>query len=130
MTNHLLIILQIFTIGFAKNSQKYSMVVNTSIGSSVNSLWLIQSYKLKSQFDCLAQCNLKSDCYTAIYSSNSSLLDNCALYSKYFATSEFISFENNYLYFKECRIIWDLGMYNLIINIFILNYRLTNPNIK
>jgi hypothetical protein len=102
MTKHLLIILQIFTIAFANNSQKYSILVNTSIDLNLSSLWLIQSYKKSDKTSCLVECNLKSDCYTAIYSSNSSLLDNCALYSKYFATSEFISLENINLYSKEC----------------------------
>ena len=81
-TKYLLIILQILTIGFAKNSQKYLIEVNTSIDLNLSSLWLIQSYKKSDKTSCLVQCNLKSDCYTATYSSDSGLLDNCVLFSK------------------------------------------------
>jgi hypothetical protein len=101
-TKYLLIILQILTIGFAKNSQKYLIEVNTSIDLNLSSLWLIQSYKKSGKTSCLVECNLKSDCYTVIYSSDSTVTDNCALYSKYFNQSEFISLENMNLYSKEC----------------------------
>ena len=79
----LLFILKIFSYTLCDVwSNKYSAEVNTSIGPTVSLSWLIQSYKLKSKFECLAQCNLKSDCYTATYSSDSGLLDNCVLFSK------------------------------------------------
>ena len=101
MAKYFLIILQIIKLVLTSTSKKYSTEVNTSIGQTVSSLWLIQSYKLKSKFDCLAQCNLISDCFTATYSSDS--IDNCVLYSRYFSTSELVSLKNTNLYSKECK---------------------------
>ena len=93
--------------------QKNSIQSDTSIASAVSStLWLIQSYKFKSKFECLGQCNLKTDCNTATYSSDSSFLDNCALYSKYFATSDLVSLKNTNLYSKDCE--WN---FNIIISL-------------
>ena len=109
MIKYIAIVIQIATIGLAGNLQKYSIQSDTSIASAVSStLWLIQSYKFKSKFECLGQCNLKTDCNTATYSSDSSLLDNCALYSKYFATSDLVSLKNTNLYSKDCE--WDLSI--------------------
>ena len=104
MIKYIAIVIQIATIGLAGNLQKYSIQSDTSIASAVSStLWLIQSYKFKSKFECLSQCNLKVDCYTAAYSSNGSLIDNCALYSKYFNQSELVSLKNTNLYSKDCK---------------------------
>ena len=103
-----IILIKIISTALATTSQKYSKQVNTSIGSTVSSIGLIQSYKFKSKFECLGQCNLKTDCYTATYSSDSSLLDNCALYSKYFATSDLVSLKNTNLYSKDCE--WILSI--------------------
>ena len=102
MIKNIAIVIQLITIGLAGNLQKYSIQSDTSIASAVSStLWLIQSYKKLDKTSCLVECNLKSDCYTAAFSSNGSLLDNCALYSKYFATSELVSLKNTNLYSKE-----------------------------
>jgi hypothetical protein len=98
----LLFILKIFSYSLSDVcSNKYSAEVNTSIDSTVSLSWLIQSYKLKSKFECLAQCNFKSDCYTATYSSDSGSLDNCILFSKYFNQSELVSLEDTNLYSKD-----------------------------
>ena len=96
--------------------KKYSIQSDTSIGPSVSSIWLIQSYKFKSKFECLGQCNLKTDCYTATYSSDPSLLDNCALYSKYFTISELVSLKNTNLYSKEFQCKLKLNNFLIITN--------------
>jgi hypothetical protein len=87
----------------SKRFQKYSSEVDTSIGLSVSSKWLIQNYKKSDKTLCLQECNLNDGCYTATYSSDFNLLDNCILYSKYFATSELILLNNTTLYSKECK---------------------------
>ena len=82
--------------------QKYSFQVDTSISPAVSSLWLLQGYKKSDKSFCLVECNSLSDCYTATFSSDSSVLDNCVLYSKYFNKSELVSLKNTNLYAKEC----------------------------
>ena len=83
--------------------QKYSIQSDTSIASIVSStLWLIQCYNKSDKTSCLVECNLKTECYSATYNSNESLLDNCALYSKYIATSELVSLKNTNLHAKDC----------------------------
>ena len=96
-----IILIKMISTALATTSQKYSIQVDTSIGLTVSSIWLIQSYQKSDKTLCLVECNLKSDCYTATFSSDSSLLDNCALYSKYFETSELVSLKNTNLYSKE-----------------------------
>jgi mRNA-degrading endonuclease YafQ of YafQ-DinJ toxin-antitoxin module len=89
MIEYFSIILHLINTVLTLTSKKYSIQVNTSIGQAVSSSWLIQSYKLKSKFDCLAQCNLRSDCFTLTYSLD--LNENCVLFSRYFSTSELVS---------------------------------------
>ena len=98
----LILILSIIKIGLATTatSQKYSSQIDTSIVSTDSSNGLIKVYKFKSKFDCLAQCNLNSNCYTVTYSSDTSLIHNCALYSKYFNQGELVSLKNTNLYSK------------------------------
>ena len=110
--NLLLLIQLLFNTNCIELSQKYSIQVDTSFARDVSSsLWLIQSYKKSGKNFCLVECNLNTDCDTATYSSDSSLIDNCALYSKYFATSELVSLKNTNLYSKDCE--WD---YSIIIS--------------
>ena len=97
-----IILIKIISTAKATTSQKYSIQVDTSINPTVSSIGLIQSYKKSDKTSCLVECNLKVDCYTATYSSNSSLLDNCALYSKNFATSDLVTLKNTNLYSKDC----------------------------
>ena len=109
----LIILIKIISTALAALSQKYSIQVDNSIGHSVSSsLWLIQSYQKSDETLCLVECSLKKDCYTATYSSDSSLIDNCALYSKYFATSDLVSLKNTNLYSKDCE--WN---FNIIISL-------------
>ena len=109
-----IILIKIISAALATTSHKYSIQVDTSIGPTVSSIGLIQSYQKSDKTLCLVECNLKKDCYTLTFSSDSSLIDNCALYSKYFATSDLVSLKNTNLYSKDCE--WN---FNIIISLLI-----------
>ena len=97
----LLCLMKIILNVSSKRFQKYSSEVDTSIGLSVSSKWLIQNYKKSDKTLCLQECNLNDGCYTATYSSDSGSLDNCILFSKYFNQSELVSLEDTNLYSKD-----------------------------
>ena len=99
-----LIIIKIVSMrtGFASVQKKYSLQINTSLKiSSINSTYLIKTYKLRSKMMCLAQCTLIENCISAQYNQNS--IVNCFLYSKYFASSELKILKNSLFYSKECK---------------------------
>ena len=87
----------------AMNLSKYSMQIDTLINSTTGSSWLIDSFKLNSKLRCLLKCNLMANCYSITYKLDSISTDNCALYSRYFETSELVSFKNSLFYEKECK---------------------------
>ena len=86
------------------NLQKYSFQMDISINKTLtNSSWLIRNYNKTGKTLCLAECNLIQNCYSVVYSQDSSSNNNCILFSKYFATSELVSLKNSHFYFKECK---------------------------
>ena len=96
-------IIAFIKLGYALIEQKYSSMFNTSINSNKISSRLIGNYLMNGKLKCLAQCNSIVNCYTLIYNKDLNSSTNCALYSKYFATSELISLENYVLYYRECK---------------------------
>ena len=86
-------------------SQKFSIQKDTSINGSLNQSWLIENYKINSKLKCLAHCNLITSCSSVTFNTDPSSINNCALYSKVFLSSELVSLKDTNLYFKaQCKI--------------------------
>ena len=105
-TMHILIIsliLKIITTSTmpTMSFKKYSIRIDTLINHTTGSSWLIDSFKLNSKFICLSKCNLMANCYSITYSVSTA--ENCAFCSRYFETSELVSFKNSLFYEKECK---------------------------
>ena len=100
----ILLIHKIILIEASASFLKYFVQNNISINStSIDSSWSVGYYTFKSKTICLAECNSITSCYSAVYNQDAKAIPNCALYSKYFETSEKDSMKNSYLYSKECK---------------------------
>ena len=99
------IILFLLKIILTKESYKeYSFQTETSINlNSIDSALLIGFYTLSNKFNCLSLCNSIKSCYSVVYNEESNLTHQCALYSKYFSSTELVPLKNASFYSKECK---------------------------
>ncbi len=82
--------------------EKYDLQHNKIINSTLNPIWFIQSNIKHTKIQCLSACNLNDECYTATFSTNSMVNDNCFLYRKQLSSTEIISSQDSNIYIKQC----------------------------
>jgi hypothetical protein len=60
----------------------YDLQLNKNVDSTLDPIWLIQSTKYLDIVFCLNACNINKECYTATFTKDSIINDNCFLYRK------------------------------------------------
>jgi hypothetical protein len=104
MDKILLILFYLLKITFthASLSYKYDIQMSKSVNSSIDPLFLIDSYKKLDKTSCMIECNLNEECYTTIFDSDQYPNQTCFLFRKYFAASEIVASSSSDLYSKKC----------------------------
>jgi hypothetical protein len=82
----------------------YDFQLNKIVNSTLNPIWLIQSTKYLDKIFCLNDCNINKECYTATFTKDSIINDNCFLYRKQIASTEMIPSQISNLYTKKCNL--------------------------
>jgi hypothetical protein len=89
--------------------EKYDLQLNVIADSTLDPIWLIQSTKNLDKISCLVSCNINKECYTASYTSDSFMTNNCFLYRKQLTSIEMISTHYSNIYIKQCNAIRTLN---------------------
>jgi hypothetical protein len=102
--NKILLIFGILKMTFVI-CDKYDLQQNKIVDTTLDPIWLIQRTKNLDKISCLVGCNINKECYTATFTTDSIINDNCFLYRKHIASTEMISTLNSNIYIKPCNLV-------------------------